>query len=138
MYRRTGAEPEVLLVHPGGPYWAKKDDGAWSIRKGEYAADEDALVAARRECAEETGCVPDGTFEPLGSFRQPSGKIVDAWAVEAFGDAKRQLAFVFAVDDRFGHFLVGRIDLLVAFLLGGIGREARPAGPHLLGVRERR
>jgi len=82
MFRRTGAEPEVLLVHPGGPYWAKKDDGAWSIPKGVYERDEDALAAARREFEEETGCVPQGAFEPLGSFRQPSGKRVAVWAVE--------------------------------------------------------
>ena len=82
MFRRTGAEPEVLLVHPGGPYWAKKDDGAWSIPKGVYQSDEDPLVAARREFEEETGCVPQGAFEPLGSFRQPSGKRVAVWAVE--------------------------------------------------------
>jgi predicted NUDIX family NTP pyrophosphohydrolase len=82
MFRRTGAEPEVLLVHPGGPYWAKKDDGAWSIPKGVHASDEDALVAARREFEEETGCLPQGAFEPLGTFRQPSGKRVAVWAVE--------------------------------------------------------
>ena len=82
MFRRTGAEPEVLLVHPGGPYWAKKDDGAWSIPKGVYESGEDALAAARREFEEETGCVPQGAFEPLGSFRQPSGKRVAVWAVE--------------------------------------------------------
>ena len=82
MFRRTGDEPEVLLVHPGGPYWAKKDDGAWSIPKGVYESGEDALGAARREFEEETGCVPQGAFEPLGSFRQPSGKRVAVWAVE--------------------------------------------------------
>ena len=82
MFRRIGAEPEVLLVHPGGPYWARKDDGAWSIPKGVYERDEDALAAARREFEEETGCVPQGVFEPLGSFRQPSGKRVAVWAVE--------------------------------------------------------
>src|SRR5262245_47550688 len=82
MFRRSGPEPEVLLVHPGGPFWAKKDDGAWSIPKGLYESGEDPLAAARREFEEETGCVPDGEFIALGSFKQPGGKIVAAWAVE--------------------------------------------------------
>jgi predicted NUDIX family NTP pyrophosphohydrolase len=83
LFRRTGAEPEVLLVHPGGPFWAKKDAGAWSIPKGLVAPGEDALAAARREFAEETSAdVAGGTFLPLGTFRQPSGKLVEAWAIE--------------------------------------------------------
>jgi predicted NUDIX family NTP pyrophosphohydrolase len=82
MYRRPGPAIEVLLVHPGGPYWARKDDGVWSIPKGRYGEDEDALAAARREFEEETGCVPAGRFVALGSFKQPSGKLISAWAVE--------------------------------------------------------
>jgi predicted NUDIX family NTP pyrophosphohydrolase len=82
MYRRGGPFPEVFLVHPGGPFWAKKDLGAWSIPKGEYAADEDPLGAARREFAEETGFEPHGDFIPLGTIRQAGGKLVSAWAVE--------------------------------------------------------
>jgi predicted NUDIX family NTP pyrophosphohydrolase len=83
LYRRHQGSLEVLLVHPGGPFWAKKDEGAWSIPKGEYAPGEDPLAAARREFAEETGArAPDGEGIPLGSFRQPSGKVVDAWAIE--------------------------------------------------------
>jgi predicted NUDIX family NTP pyrophosphohydrolase len=81
MYRRSGDSVEVLLVHPGGPYWAKKDLGAWSIPKGEPDDDEDPLAAARRELAEETGCTPDGEFLPLGSVTQKGGKTVFAWAV---------------------------------------------------------
>ena len=81
LYRLTGPEPEVLLVHPGGPFWAKKDDGAWSIPKGLSEPDEEPLAAARREFAEETGLVPSGDFVALGSFRQPSGKTVIAYAV---------------------------------------------------------
>ena len=88
MWKRQQGHLQVLLVHPGGPFWAKKDDGAWSIPKGEYQGDEDALVAARREFEEETGCVPQGAFEPLGSFRQPSGKRVAVWAVEQDFDLK--------------------------------------------------
>jgi predicted NUDIX family NTP pyrophosphohydrolase len=82
LYRRTGPQPEVLLVHPGGPFWAKKDDGAWSIPKGLYGEDEDPLAAARREFTEETGAAAPGNALTLGSFRQPGGKIVAAFAVE--------------------------------------------------------
>jgi predicted NUDIX family NTP pyrophosphohydrolase len=83
MYRRGGPEEiEVFLVHPGGPFWAKKDDHAWSIPKGLYEETEDPLAAARREFAEETGCVPAGEFFELGSFRQPGGKTVAAWGTE--------------------------------------------------------
>jgi predicted NUDIX family NTP pyrophosphohydrolase len=72
---------EVLLVHPGGPFWAKKDEGAWSIPKGEIGDGEDPLAAARREFEEETGVAPDGDFTPLGSLQQPGGKLVFAWAL---------------------------------------------------------
>jgi predicted NUDIX family NTP pyrophosphohydrolase len=82
MFRRRHGTSEVLLVHMGGPFWARKDDGAWSIPKGLFAADEGALAAAKREFEEETGQRPDGPFIELGSFRQPSGKHVHAWAVE--------------------------------------------------------
>jgi len=82
VFRRRTRQLEVLLVHPGGPFWAKKDDRAWSIPKGEIADDEDALDAARRETREETGARPDGPFVPLTPVRQAGGKIVHAWAVE--------------------------------------------------------
>lgn len=82
MFRRRDGTTEVLLVHMGGPFWARKDDGAWSIPKGLFEADEDALAAARREFEEETGCTADGPFIALGAFKQPSGKQVSAWAVE--------------------------------------------------------
>jgi predicted NUDIX family NTP pyrophosphohydrolase len=73
---------EVLLAHPGGPFWARKDAGAWSIPKGEYGPDEDPLAAARREFEEELGTVaPDGPVTDLGEVKQKSGKIVSAWAV---------------------------------------------------------
>lgn len=70
----------MFLIHPGGPYYVRKD--TWSIPKGEYEAGEDPLAAARREFAEETGAAVDGEFVPLGEIRQPSGKLVRAWAVE--------------------------------------------------------
>ncbi|MBL8177645.1 MAG: NUDIX domain-containing protein [Bryobacterales bacterium] len=78
---------EVFLVHPGGPFWANKDAGVWSIPKGEYEEGEDALDAARREFTEETGFVADGDFRPLQEIRQAAGKWVKAWAVEGDCDA---------------------------------------------------
>jgi predicted NUDIX family NTP pyrophosphohydrolase len=83
LYRRRGDRLEVLLVHPGGPFWASRDQGAWSIPKGEYAEREDPLDAARREFAEELGIKPpDGPVEDLGEVRQKGGKHVRAWALE--------------------------------------------------------
>ena len=80
LYRRRNHLLEVFLVHPGGPYWAKKDLGAWTIPKGEYGPEEDALVAAQREFREETSFQPAGPFMPLDTIRQASGKLVTAWA----------------------------------------------------------
>jgi predicted NUDIX family NTP pyrophosphohydrolase len=82
MYRRITNELEVFLVHPGGPIWASKDKGAWTIPKGEYKQDENPLAAARREFQEETGVTAKGEFLDLGTVRQKSGKIVTAWAFE--------------------------------------------------------
>jgi predicted NUDIX family NTP pyrophosphohydrolase len=80
---RTTPDPEVLLGHMGGPFWAKKDDGAWSIPKGEHDDAEDARACALREFEEETGSAPDaGELTDLGSVRQKSGKVVQAWALE--------------------------------------------------------
>jgi predicted NUDIX family NTP pyrophosphohydrolase len=82
MYRRHNGQVEVFLVHPGGPFWAKKDMGAWSICKGEYAESELPLEAAKREFQEETGFTAQGSFLELGVVQQASGKIVSAWAFE--------------------------------------------------------
>src|ERR1700716_2777296 len=82
LFRETAAGLEVLLVHPGGPFWAKKDDGAWSIPKGEYDAAEDPLEAAKREFLEETGSAIEGALRPLTPLKQPSGKIISAWCGE--------------------------------------------------------
>jgi predicted NUDIX family NTP pyrophosphohydrolase len=82
MYRKRNGRIEVFLVHPGGPFWARKDQGAWTVPKGEYEADEDPLDAARREFREETGFMASGSFLELGSVRQKSGKTVVAWAFE--------------------------------------------------------
>jgi predicted NUDIX family NTP pyrophosphohydrolase len=83
LFRRTSGAVEVLLVHPGGPFWATKDEGAWSIPKGLVNPGEDDLDAAVRETREELGVNVDGEFVALGEFRQPSGKTVVAWCVEA-------------------------------------------------------
>ena len=86
LYRKREGKLEVLLVHPGGPFWAKKDWGAWSIPKGEAEAGEDLLERARREFKEETGLVVDGKFDRLTSVKQ-SNKMVHAWALEGDVDA---------------------------------------------------
>lgn len=86
LFRRTH-RIEVFLVHPGGPFWARKDAGAWSLPKGEYTDAEQPLEAARREFQEETGFPVEGEFVPLGEVRQAGGKIVTAWAVEGDIDA---------------------------------------------------
>ncbi|NEC29272.1 NUDIX domain-containing protein [Streptomyces sp. SID8111] len=84
LFRRTGPEVEVLLGHMGGPYFARRDAGAWTVPKGEYEPDEPALDAARREFREELGVAPpDGPALPLGEVRQAGGKTVTVWAVEA-------------------------------------------------------
>ena len=82
LYRIRNKLPEVFLVHPGGPFWANKDGGAWTIPKGEFDEDEDPLDAAKREFKEETGTKISGEFIELNPIRQKSGKIVLAWAVE--------------------------------------------------------
>jgi predicted NUDIX family NTP pyrophosphohydrolase len=82
MFRQVGREPEVFLVHPGGPFWRKKDAGAWSIPKGLIVRGEEPLQAAQREFTEETGIVPAGQFVDLGETKQRSGKIIRAWAFE--------------------------------------------------------
>lgn len=87
MYRLKNGELQVLLVHPGGPYWSQKDWRAWSIPKGEIDPGEDAFTAAKREFEEETGLVPEGDFLPLNLIRQSGGKTVIAWAFEGDCDA---------------------------------------------------
>jgi predicted NUDIX family NTP pyrophosphohydrolase len=87
LYRLQDGRIEVLLVHPGGPFWSKKDDGAWSIPKGQYEMAEDPLTVARREFYEETGSDVSGTLIPLTPLKQPSGKVIAAWAVEGDLDA---------------------------------------------------
>jgi predicted NUDIX family NTP pyrophosphohydrolase len=89
MYRRRNGEIEVFLVHPGGPFWEKKDQGAWTVPKGEYAPAENPLEAAIREFREETGFSPGTDFRLLGEIRQASGKLVTAWAFEGDCDPSK-------------------------------------------------
>jgi predicted NUDIX family NTP pyrophosphohydrolase len=98
LYRRMPAGPEVLLVHPGGPFWAKKDLGAWSVPKGLVEADEPPLEAARREFAEETGFRPDGPFVELGAFRQSSAKTILVFALEADFDVSKLTSNAFTME----------------------------------------
>jgi predicted NUDIX family NTP pyrophosphohydrolase len=98
MYRRRAGALEVLLVHPGGPFWARKDAGAWSIPKGEIDATEEPLAAARREFTEETGFTAEGAFRPLASITQAGGKIVQAWAVEGDLDPTALRSNTFAIE----------------------------------------
>jgi predicted NUDIX family NTP pyrophosphohydrolase len=98
MFRRRHGTSEVLLVHMGGPFWARKDDGAWSIPKGLYDESEDALAAARREFAEETGGSPEGPFIALGTFRQPSGKQLSVWAAEGEFDLRTFKSNMFTME----------------------------------------
>ena len=98
LYRRRRGAIEVLLVHPGGPFWVNKDDGAWGIPKGAYEPGEDALSAARREFAEETGARLEGDAVALGAFRQSAAKTVDAWAVEGDFDAATLKSNTFAME----------------------------------------
>lgn len=98
LYRLRGEQTEVLLVHPGGPFWRGKDAGAWSIPKGELEAGEDPLEAALREFAEETGVRPDGPFVSLDPVRQKGGKVVRAWAVEGDLDPAKLASNTFELE----------------------------------------
>jgi predicted NUDIX family NTP pyrophosphohydrolase len=97
MYRRRH-DLEVFLVHPGGPFWIKKDVGAWTVPKGEIGENEAALDAAKREFTEETGFSIDGEFHPLGPVRQSGGKVVYAWAVEGDCDPAKIRSNSFAME----------------------------------------
>jgi predicted NUDIX family NTP pyrophosphohydrolase len=99
LYHGADDALEVLLVHPGGPFWARKDAGAWSIPKGEYSDDEDPLAAARREFAEELGSEPPpGEPSDLGEIRQKSGKLVHAWALAGDLDASEIRSNTFTLE----------------------------------------
>jgi len=145
MYRRRAVGIEVFLVHPGGPFWAKKDLGVWSIPKGEYSEDEPPLAAAKREFEEETGFAAAGDFIELGELKQSGGKIVTAWAVEGDCDPTRlrsntlmmewpprsgrkvefpevDRASWFSIDDARERMLIGQRSFLERLLLATIAR----------------
>jgi predicted NUDIX family NTP pyrophosphohydrolase len=98
LFRRRPSGVEVMLVHPGGPFWAKKDAGAWSIPKGLADEGEDLLAAAKREFLEETGIAVDGEFLDLGAHKQPSGKTIAAWACERDFDLALLKSNTFAIE----------------------------------------
>jgi predicted NUDIX family NTP pyrophosphohydrolase len=98
MYRMKDGTIQVLLAHPGGPFFSNEDEGAWSIPKGEPDADEDLLVTAQREFEEETGVKPTGPFLPLRSIQQKGGKIVHAWAFEGDCDPASLKSNTFAME----------------------------------------
>lgn len=98
MYRAVGNTIEVLLVHPGGPFWSRKDDGAWFIPKGEVGTGEDDLAAAKREFFEETGLKAAGDLLALGTVRQKSGKTVTAWAFRGDCDPKALKSNTFSIE----------------------------------------
>ncbi len=98
LFRRTSASVEVLLVHPGGPFWANKDLGVWSIPKGQPEDGEELLDAARRELTEETGARAEGDLVSLSSVKQPGGKTVHAWAVEGDFDLAQLKSSTFSME----------------------------------------
>lgn len=136
LYRRRGAEPEVLLVHPGGPFWARRDAGVWSVPKGEYAAGEDPQAAARREFAEELGTAPPGgPAEDLGEVRQKGGKVVHAWALEGELDAGSITSNTFELEwpPRSGRTIeVPEVDRAEWFSLTDARQKINPAQAELL------
>ncbi|OPY03337.1 MAG: RNA pyrophosphohydrolase [Syntrophorhabdus sp. PtaB.Bin047] len=98
MYRRRGGAVEVLLIHPGGPFWSGKDDGAWSIPKGSINPGEDELLAAIREFQEETGFTAEGEFVALPPLRQPSGKVIAVWVCEGDCDPTEMKSNLFSME----------------------------------------
>lgn len=98
VYRKRAGCVEVLLVHPGGPFWKNKDEGAWSIPKGEFTDGEEPLAVARREFEEELGQSIDGDFAPLAPIKQRGGKIVHAWTIEADLDLSQMHSNTFTIE----------------------------------------
>jgi predicted NUDIX family NTP pyrophosphohydrolase len=130
LYRRRADALEVLLVHPGGPFWRRRDEGAWTIPKGEIEPAEEPLAAARREFAEETGLSPAGPFRPLPPVRQRGGKQVLAWAVEGDCDpaALRSNTFTMEWPPRTGRQVeFPEIDRAEFFALPVARRKINPA-----------
>lgn len=130
MYKHEAGNLLVLLVHPGGPYWAKKDLGSWSIPKGEYEAGEEPLTAAIREFFEETGANVSGTCHSLGEVMQPNRKIVSAWAVEGDFDPANLKSNLCSIEwpPRSGKTIdIPEVDRAEWFNLEEAGRKINPA-----------
>lgn len=132
MYRRRGGAIEVLLVHPGGPFWARRDDGAWTIPKGEIdrVGGEEPLATARREFGEETGLTPDGPFMALTPVRQKGGKVVHAWAFAGDCDPAALTSNTFTMEwpPRSGVFAsFPEVDRAAFFGLAEAARKLNPA-----------
>lgn len=136
LHRTRAGRLEVLLVHPGGPFWARRDEAAWSIPKGEYEDGEDPLAAARREFEEELGtAAPGGPAEDLGEVRQKSGKLVRAFALEGDLDAERITSNTCEVEwpPRSGKLItIPEVDRAQWFTLGEAGKKINPAQIALL------
>ena len=136
LYRRRGERVEVLLVHPGGPFWARRDLGAWSIPKGEYEPGEDPLRAARREFQEELGVPPPaGPTRDLGEIRQKGGKLVHAWGLEGDLDAEAIVSNTFPLEwpPRSGKWIqVPEVDRAAWFRLEEARERINPAQAALL------
>ncbi|MBY0494023.1 MAG: NUDIX domain-containing protein [Cyanobacteria bacterium] len=98
LFRRGPAGLQVLLAHPGGPLWARKDHGAWTLPKGQFAESELPLDAAKREFEEEMGSAPGGDFQSLGTLKQPSGKVIHGWAAEADFDCSSVKSNLFSME----------------------------------------
>lgn len=136
LHRRRGPQLEVLLVHPGGPFWARRDEGAWSIPKGEYSGEEEPLLAARREFEEELGVPPpDGPARDLGEIRQKAGKLVHAWAMEGDLDTAVIVSNEFPIQwpPRSGKSIqVPEVDRAEWFALDEARRRINPSQAELL------
>ena len=136
LYRHRDRELEVLLVHPGGPFWARKDEGVWSIPKGEYEPTEDPLAAARREFEEELGAAPPaGPAHDLGEIRQRAGKLVHAFALEGDLDAAAIISNTCEIEwpPRSGRAItIPEVDRAEWFALGEARKRILPAQAELL------
>ncbi|GBD41341.1 RNA pyrophosphohydrolase [bacterium HR39] len=139
-FRRRDGRIEVMLVHPGGPFFARRRDGVWSIAKGEIDPGEDALAAAVREFREETGFEPHGPFLPLGTVRQHAGKIVQAWAFAGDYDTARLRSNTFTMEWPPGSGRIAEfpeVDRAAWFDLDEARRRILPGQRPLLDVLER-
>lgn len=130
LYRRRSSGLEVLLAHPGGPFWSKRDAGAWTLPKGEVEPGEEELDCARRELREETGLVTDGPFLDLGDVRQKGGKTVRGWAAEGDADPAALTSVTFTMEwpPRSGRSIeVPEVDRWGWFVLDEAARRMNPA-----------